>query len=165
MAKSLIMPGSDTSIPNPQPQQVLTPRAWNYKADWRVTDNAKSEVRITNLTTAIDEPMRLRFAQNSIKDIYKGTDIAPNLYYPVRSGTQILSQYQAVWVVTDSTDPSYLAYLPVEAHMVVRIPTNDLIAESNVLGLMECALGGFFDRAASGRLKAMLRGALLPPSL
>lgn len=120
------------------------------------------------ITSPLDAPEKFRFAHNDVVDVYKNSGIDPTMYYLSRRGTQILCQLTDVYKVTDTNDASYLAMLPVEAHVVLRLPNNELITEDIALGLVGRMLGGLFDPSVSpsgSRMKAMLRGALMPSAL
>lgn len=139
----------------------------NYGADFRVTKDEPNEAIITNLSSPIDQPERFRWAHNNVVDVYRNTGIDPTLYYATRKGTQFLCQLTDVYKVTDDTDASYLALLPVEAHLVVKVPNNDLISPDVVETLIKRMLAGLYETTAGQdlRLRSMLRGALLPAAL
>lgn len=167
MARQLSVNYTDTPVTGGTTPSITVP-SLNYVSDFRVTADDPGECRITNLTSPIDQPERFRFAFNDVADVYRNAGIDPTLFYQSRRGTQILCQLTDVYKVTDTVDASYLAMLPVTAHMVLRVPNNDLINADIAMGLIGRMLAGLFDPtadAAGTRLKSMLRGALVPSRL
>lgn len=166
MAKTLNMNFKDTTVTGGTAVTLELPQL-NYAADFRVTRDDAEEAIITNITSPIDMPERFRFAHNNLTDVYKNTGIDPTLYYASRRGTQVLCQLTDTYSVTDSTSPDYLALLPVSAHVVIKVPNNDLITVEQVEGLVTRMLAGLYETTSSRdtRLRSLLRGALLPSSL
>lgn len=166
MAKTLNMNFKDTTVTGGTAVELSLPQL-NYAVDFRVTKDDASEAIITNLTSPIDMPERFRFAHNNITDVYRNTGIDPTLYCASRRGTQVLCQLTDVYSVTDSTSPDYLALLPVEAHLVIKVPNNDLITVEQAESLVTRMLAGLYETTAGQytRLRSLLRGALLPSSL
>lgn len=166
MAKILNQNYTDTAVTGGTQVKLSLPQL-NWRTDFRVTRDDATEARVTNLTSPLDQPERFRFAFNAISDVYRNSGIDPTLYYPSRKGTQILCQLTDVYSVTDSVDANYLAMLPVEAHLVVRIPNNDLLTPEKVEVLITRMLAGLYetDQGQYTRLSGLLRGALLPSAL
>lgn len=166
MAKVLNLNYKDTAVTGGTVVELTLPQL-NYGSDFRVVKDTAGEAIISNITSPIDQPERLRFAHNNVADVYRNTGIDPTHYYASRRGTQILCQLTDVYSVTDSAAPDYLALLPVEAHLVLKVPNNDLISVEQIEALITRMLGGLYETTASQttRLNAMLRGALLPPAL
>lgn len=166
MAKELSVNYTDTAVTGGTAVELLLPQL-NYAKDFRVTKDEPSEAIITNLTSPLDQPERFRFAHNLVQDVYRQSGIDPTLYYATRKGTQILCQLTDIYKVTDSADASYLALLPVEAHVVIKVPNNDLLTPQAVEALVSRMLAGLYETTAGQytRLQSMLRGALLPADL
>lgn len=167
MAKSLKFNYVDSAISGATAVTLSLPTL-NYAEDFRVREDEPSEAIITNLTCPIDAPERIRWAHSDIKDVYKNTGIDPTLYYSSRRGTQILCQLTDVLTVTDSSSPDYLAELPVSAHMVIKVPNNELISEEIVLSLIRRLVASLYETTGTttkSRLRSILRGSLLPTAL
>lgn len=166
MAKTLNMNFNDTTVTGGTAVTLTLPQL-NYGADFRVTKDDAGEAIITNITSPIDMPERFRFAHNAVPDVYKNTGIDPTMYYASRRGTQVLCQLTDVLSVTDTSAPDYLALLPVEAHIVIRVPNNDLISAEQVEATISRMLAGLYETTTGQqtRLRSLLRGALLPSSL
>lgn len=166
MAKVLNFNFKDTPVTGGTTVELTLPQL-NYGADFRVTKDAAGEAIIANIAAPIDMPERFRFAHNSIVDVYRNTGIDPTMYYASRRGTQILCQLTDVYSVTDDQAPEYQALLPVEAHIVVKVPNNELITAEMAEQLITRMLAGLYETTSPRhtRLSAMLRGALLPAAL
>lgn len=166
MAKSLSVNYTDTAVASGTEVKLTLPQL-NWKADFRVTRDDPAEAKVTNLTSPLDQPEQFRWAYSRVSDVYKNTGIDPTLYYPSRKGTQILCQLTDVYGVTDSASPDYKALLPVEAHLVIKVPNNDLLTPQKVEALVSRMLAGLYETDAGQytRLSALLRGALLPSAL
>lgn len=168
MAKTMSVNYTDTAMTGATTVKLDVAQL-NYAKDFRVTKDEPNEAIITNLTSPLDQPERFRFAHNNVADVYRGTGIDPTLYYPSRRGTQVLCQLTDVYSVTDSADASYLALLPVECHLVIKVPNNDLITPEQAEKIVCRMLGGLYETESTAtqytRLQALLRGALLPAVL
>lgn len=163
MAKSIEYNRTDTPISGVTSLTIPVGLV-NYGADFRVKSNEPGEVVITNLTSPTDRPEKFRFAMSDIKDIYRNTGIDPSLYAPSKRGISILGQLTDVWTVVDSADPSYDVALPMEAHIVMKVPANDYITADMVLAFLGRTVDSLLETGVnnSNRLKALLRGSLLP---
>lgn len=165
--KQLSMNYTDTAISGANVVSLELPTL-NYGADFRVKKDEPSEAIITNLTSPINQPERLRIAHSDVADVYRNSGIDPTLYYPSKRGTQILVQLTDVFKVTDTEDASYEAHLPISAHLVVKVPNNELITPDVVVAEIERLIAGLYETTGTtteSRIKSVLRGALLPASL
>lgn len=167
MAKVLNVNYTDTPISGATAVSLQLPTL-NYHADYRVVQDEPNEVIITNLTSPIDQPERIRWACSEVKDIYRNSGIDPTLYYPTRRGTQILAQITDIFSITDNDVPDYLALLPISAHLVIRVPNNDLISEAVVTAETSRMIATLYETAGTTvlpRVRSLLRGALMPAAL
>lgn len=166
MAKSIVLNRTDTAISG-SPELTLPRGSVNFGADWRVRSDEPNEVIITNLTSPIDRPEKFRFAMNDIKDIYRNAAIDPTLYASSRRGASVLCQLIDTWTVVDSVDPSYEQVVPVEGHIVLKIPAVDVVTADMIVTFVGRLISGLFATGSmtSDRLKAMFRGSLLPPDM
>jgi len=166
MAKSVVLNRTDTAISGVT--ELALPRGLvNFGADWRVRSEEPNEVIITNLTSPIDRPEKFRFAMNDIKDIYRNASIDPTVYAPSRRGASVLCQLIDTWTVIDPADPSYEVSLPVEGHIVLKIPANEMITAEMIMAFIGRLISGLFATGSltGDRLNAMFRGSLLPPDM
>lgn len=166
MAKSLSLNYTDTPVTGGTAVKLELPQL-NYGVDFRVVKDTAAEAIVTNITSPLDQPERIRWAYSSVADVYRNTGIDPTLYYPSRKGVQVLCQLTDTYGVTDSEDASYQALLPVEAHLVIRVPSNNLLTPQRVESMVTRMLAGLYETNSGQytRLGALLRGALLPSAL
>lgn len=145
------------------------PRAiLNIGKDFRVKSSQPGkEIVLTNVTSPIDRPEKIRVAYTDIANIYSGTGIEASLAAPTKRGISILVQETNVVSVTDSTDPDYRIDLPVSYHLVIKVPASEHINASDVQAGLGRLLSSLFDSGISTdtRLEAILRGSLTPTEL
>lgn len=166
MAKSVNVGYTDTPISGVS-SLTLSRGLVNYGADFKVKSDEPNEAIITNLTCPISYPEKFRWSYSDVADVYKGTGIDPGLFAPTRRGVSLLCQLTETWKVTDSVDASYEVALPVSAHVVLKVPTNDNITPAMVQTLIGRLISGLYETGLNDtkRLSALLRGSLEPADL
>lgn len=139
----------------------------NYKADWRVKNQAADEAKLINITSPVPYPETMRISVSDVADVYKNSGVEIAAQGPTKRGKSILVQLNENWTVTDSTDPTFSNTLPVQAHMVIKVPNSDVITPDMVLALVGRVVSGLYETGSVSptRLAAMLRGSLLPSDL
>jgi len=166
MAKSVVYNRTDTPIAGVT-ELTIPIGLVNFGADFRIRTNEPGEAVITNITSPIDRPEKYRFAMNEVRDVYRNTGIDTTLYSPSRRGASVLCQLTDVWTVVDSVDPSYEVALPIEGHIVLKLPANENITADMVKAFVGRLVSGLFETGttSSGRIRTLLRGSLLPQDL
>lgn len=166
MAKSISAGYTDTPISG---VTTLTfPRGLvNFGADFRVKSETANEAIITNLTTPVDRPERIRFSYSDVANIYSGTDVDPSVYAPSKRGVSVLTQLTETFSVTDSVDTTYRVDLPVSAHLVLKVPASEYLTAELIEAMIGRLVSSLFETGSltDSRLKALLRGSLLPTDL
>lgn len=140
--------------------QLLT-----FGHDYAKTKDVAGEAIITNLTSPTDCPETLRFSTSAIADIYKNSGITPEFRSPSKRGFTLLCQNRAVYTVTDTLDPSYRVDLPIEAHIVIKAPSDANITSDMLVYLLGRTVSGFYNLGGTVRIPAMARGSLLPTDM
>lgn len=166
MAKVLSYGTTDTSGVPKTPSLALVPL--NYKADFRTNVEKPSEVVIGNLTSPLGQPEKFRFAYDEVKNIYANTGIEPTQMDPSKRGVSLLCQLNDTWAITDTEDTTFRVLLPVSAHLVLKVPCNDMITTEHMLALIGRCVSGLFDGSESEpskRLAGLVRGSLEPSGL
>lgn len=136
--------------------------------EYRPVSDKAGDVEITSVVTPLDAPSSFHFAATQVANVYSGISpaVPANYRSPSAGGVKLLIQNTETWSITDSADPSYQVNLPVEAHLVVKVPQNSMITATAVEGLIKRTLGGLYDgNAEATRLESLLRKALMPSSL
>lgn len=141
----------------------------DWSSNWAVKKDAGSELVLANKVATYGYPNNIRIAVSDVADVYKGTSIDKSLYLPNRAGVSILSQATQVWTLTDSADTSYLAALPISAHLVLKLPQSEFITAGDVLSTVIGQLAGSLNDAGTGftsaRLAALMRGIKTPSGI
>lgn len=139
----------------------------NYGADFKVKQSSVDSTVITNLTSPLDSPEQFKFSVQEVANVYTGTIVDPTMYTPSKKGVSLVAQCNEVWTVTDTVDPAYNVALPVQAHIVLKIPKNENITPAMVEDLLGRVVSGLYETGSgsTGRLQAMLRGSLTPSDL
>ena len=95
----------------------------------------------------LDTPNRIRYAVTNVADVFKGSDASPKSGQRV-DGLSVLCQVTETWKVTESeTGSSY--YLPMSAHLVIKLPIDANISSTDLAGLV-ARLVGTLDRGEKG---------------
>lgn len=140
----------------------------NYKADFRVkSEDAGKEIILTNITSPIDRPEKIRIAYSDVANIYNGSGIESGVYAPTKRGVSVLAQVTNVISVTDDTDPTYRVDLPVSYHLVIKVPVSEAITGQVIQEGIGRLLSGLYDTGSTSisRLDSILRGSLTPSDM
>lgn len=140
----------------------------NLGSDFRVKSNvAGKEVILTNITSPVDRPEKIRIGYTDVANVYAGTGVEPTVSAPTKRGVQLLTQVTEVLSVTDDTDPDFRLDLPVSYHLVIKVPSSEYITSTDIQTGIGRLLSSLFDSGVSttSRLEAILRGALVPSEL
>lgn len=137
----------------------------DYATDFRVERNDPKEAVLTSIQSPIGLAEKFRFAAQPISNIYANTTVDRALYAPSTKGLSVLVQLSEIWTLEDPEVPSFIQALPVEAHLVIRVPSNPNFSSSDIMTLIGRMLGGLFTHNAgqsNTRLAALLRQSLVP---
>lgn len=134
-----------------------------YEREYATKTSVPGDVVLVNTTTPIDQPEYLRFGIQEIANVYANTDIDPSFYAVSKKGSSLVVQVKDVLRVTDTADPNFIQDLPVEAHIVMRVPKSPYVTADMVQTVVNRAIAALFDgNTSSSRINQMLRGALDP---
>lgn len=146
----------------------------SYSTDYSVKSETPNEVVITNVTSPLDQPETIRFAQQPVRDIYNGSAVDPTAMSVSRQGISLVIQVNDILRVTpdssESTcccDGGYMDF-PISTHIVIRTPVAQYITADTVMTVVKRNIAALFGEGAdvtSGRLNQMLRGALKPSTM
>jgi len=120
----------------------LAPIAGGY--GYTVDDPGQSVLK--NVVNALDQPNTLRFSVSAVNDVFKGSDAAPIAGQRV-DGLSVLAQVTETWKVTDSVT-GVVYYLPISAHMVIKVPVDANITGAALQALV-ARLAGSIDRGGT----------------
>lgn len=167
MAKSKSTGYTDTPVEG-VPSLTFPRAVLNIEQNFRVKSNQPgAEVVLTNITSPVDRPEKIRIAYSDIANVYSGTTIEPSLTAPTKRGVSVLAQVTETLSITDDADPDYRIDLPVSYHMVIKVPASEHITASDIQTGLGRLLSSLFDTGVSttSRLEAILRGSLVPTEL
>lgn len=163
MSKTLSWGFTDTPITGVS--ALNFPRALlNFEADFAERTQTDGNLVLTNITSPLDREETIRYGRSEVKNVYSNTSIDPKVQSPNRKGVQVLVKIEDTATVTDSDDPSYRVDLPIQTHVVIRVPNDALIDGTVVqthLGRVVSALYSTGSTATT-RIEKILRGALEP---
>lgn len=138
----------------------------NFGADFRVLSDTSNEVVLTNVTSPIDRPERIRIARKEVNNVYQGTDISSSVFAPSKRGVNLHLQLQQTVEVTDDANPEFLVQAPITTSITIKTPASYLDA-GNVLDSVERLLSALYDTNSneSDRMAGLLRGSLVPKDI
>lgn len=140
----------------------------NFGADFRIQKQTPSEVVISNMTSPMGYPEKVRFAASEVTDVYSGTTVDSALYAPSRKGVSFLCQLTDTYTVSDGTDPTYEVALPMEAHLVCKVPSNSNVTAAMVATFLSRLVATLFetdDTTMTNRVDALLHMSPGPTDL
>lgn len=166
MAKTLSTNYVDTAIPGVSSLDFSRGLV-NFGTDFKVKLDEPGEVILTNITSPVVYPEKLRISVSDVANIYTGSSIEPSLYAPTKKGVSLLCQLTEVWKVTDSAVPEMEIALPVSTHIVIKVPNHELVTPDAIITMLGRNLSGFFETGSetSERLTALLRGSMKPSDI
>lgn len=144
----------------------IQPASINFAADWAKKTSDESELILINTTSPLDRVETLRFGRSRIGNIYTGAGIEAAYASSVRSGVSALVQDRTVLTAVD--DAGNRTDYPISAHLIIKVPTSDLITEQLLVTILSRLLGACYEQSgttAGPRLNRLIRGALIPSSM
>lgn len=138
----------------------------NFGSDFNLIVDEPEEVILTNITSPLDRPEKFRFGYSQLKDIYKGTEIHPNVQAPSKRGVSVLVQLTNTISEIDTTTNSRVD-LPMSAHIVLKFPASKEVTAALVEEQIGRLLSGMYETGSltHTRLNSMMRGSLLPKDI
>lgn len=166
MTKVLSVNYTDTAIPGVSSLK-LERGLVNFGADFKVKSDEPNEVILTNLTSPVVYPEKIRFSVSDVANVYTGSSIEPSLYSPTKRGVSMLCQLTETWKVTDPAVPEMEIALPVSAHIVIKVPNHELVTPQQIEILVGRLVSSLYETGATEpkRLGALLRGSLKPSDI
>lgn len=167
MSKSISIGVTDTAdgtwtITDPTPAEL------NFDADYRILSATPGETVLANVTSPIDQPEHLRFAQRSVSNIYAGSDIDPSVYLPSRRGISTVVEVRQVWKETSSTDETYERVFPVRVGISFTVPAYAAVDETLVAALIKRNLGALWEQGSATMdtgIASLLHGVMTKSAL
>lgn len=143
---------------------IITTTVLNYGTDFRIKSESSKEVVLVNTTTPLDQSETIRFGYSEIADIYAKSGINSDLITGSKKGINLLTQINEVMKVTDTTNSAFVQYLPVSAHLVIKVPQSSYIDTSAVEALINRLISTLYENGVSS-IPALSKGVLAPRAL
>lgn len=153
----------DTNISGVTPPSLTLP-VINFPIDYRVKVDNSKEVVITNITTPLDQPESIRFGYSEISDIYKNAGLNTDQIIGSKNGLSVLAQLNTTLKVTDDTSATVLGYLPISAHIVLKVPKSGYITDDVLKSVISRLVGTCYNEGKFN-LMTLTRGAITPKGL
>lgn len=154
---------SDTAVSGVTAPTITT-KVLNFESDFRVKSESAKEVVLVNTTTPLDQNETIRFGFSEIADIYAKSGINSDLVVGSKKGINLLSQLTEIVKVTDSANSAFTQYLPISAHLVIKVPQSSYIDSALVQDLITRLISTLYQNGAS-LVPALAKGVLTPKGL
>lgn len=166
MAKALAYTHTDTAVGGVSSLTVPIP-VLNLGADFRVMKDTPEEAIISNMTSQIGYPEKIRFASRVIPDAYKGSDVDASLRSLNKRGVEVLVSHTDTAAWTDSEDPTFLELKTPKMNVVFTFPADGSYSADAALDYIKRSIACLFETGGvtSARVNALLRGILIPADL
>lgn len=142
----------------------LTLPVLNYGVDYRVKTETNKEVILTNTTSPLDQNETIRFGFSEIANVYAKSGLSSDQISGVLKGVNVLAQINETLKVTDTTNAAYSQYLPISAHLVIKVPQSGYITPAIIQTLITRLLATLYENGASN-ISSLTKGVLTPKSL
>lgn len=142
----------------------LTLPVLNYGVDFRVKAESGKEVILTNITSPLDQIETVRFGFTEIANIYAKSGLNTDQISGPMKGVNVLAQITETLKVTDSANTAFSQYLPVSAHLVLKVPQSGYITPAIVQTLITRLVATLYENGVSN-LPALTKGVLTPKAL
>lgn len=145
----------------------LQPDTLNYTADFAKRAGDNTSITLVNVTGPADRCETVKYAYNRISNVYTGSSIDPSAFAQSKAGASVLVQVNEILSVTD-TDTKVRTDLPLQAHVVVKVPLNEAVTTDVLDQLLLRLLGACYEQSGvtpGPRLASLIRGAVTPKAL
>lgn len=145
----------------------LQPDTLNYAADFAKRSGDNSSLVLVNVTGPADRTETIKYAYNRVANVYTGSQIDPSAFAQSKAGASVLVQVNDILSVTDDTT-HVRTDLPLQAHLVVKVPLNEVITSEVLDKLLLRLLAATYEQngvTPGPRLSALIRGAVTPKAL
>lgn len=154
---------ADTAISGVTAPSVTLP-VINFSDDYRVKAESTNEVILCNITSPLDQPATIRYGYSDIANIYKNSGISSDFVAGTVKGANLLAQVTETIKVTDSVDASFAQYLPISAHLVLKVPQSAYIDNAQMQRITQRLLATLYNKGVPN-LPALLKGVIKPKEL
>lgn len=95
----------------------------------------------SNILNGLDQPKTIRYGITEVPNVFLNTPVDPIAGQDTR-GAHYLIQINEVWKIYDDANPSVVPYyLPISAHMVLKLPWDPQVTAARVAPLIDRLIG------------------------
>lgn len=142
----------------------LTLPVINFETDFRVKSESGKEAILVNTSCPLDQIESIRFGYSEISDIYSRSGINSDFIPGSKKGLNLLAQVNEIIKVTDTTNPAYMQYLPISAHLVIKAPQSGYITPDIIKALIN-RLNATLYQSGISSIPSLTKGVLTPKGL
>lgn len=126
-----------------------------------------NRVVMESKNSPFDTPETWTFGCTPIRDIYRGSGIAPSARPYSPRGVQLLIKLNSFYTLTDAEKEDWLKVIPFSAWQVIQFPLISWLTASDLVTMLRRQMGGIlpYNVQSSGntaRLEELIRGSLVP---
>lgn len=154
---------TDTAVSGVTAPSITMP-VLNYGVDYRVKSESNKEVVLVNTSCPLDQIETVRFGFSEIANIYAKSGLNSDQISGPLKGVNVLAQINETLKVTDTANAAYSQYLPVSAHMVIKVPQSGYITPAIVNTLITRLVATLYENGVSN-ISSLTKGVLAPKSL
>lgn len=154
---------TDTAVSDITAPSITVP-VLNFPIDYRLKSDSPKEVILSNITSPLDQPESIRYGYSDIANIYANAGLNSDQVIGSKNGMSILTQLNTTLKITDDTGATVLGYLPISAHVVLKVPKSGYITEDILKSVTSRLIGTLYSDGKSN-VMTLLRGAITPKGL
>lgn len=154
---------TDTPVTGASAPTITLP-VINFNVDYRVKTDSTKEVILTNITSPLDQPETIRFGYTEVANIYSNSGLNSDQIIGSKKGINLLTQINTTLKVTDDSSGAHLGYLPISAHLVLKVPQSGYVDQGVITSVVNRLIGTLFSNGTSN-VMALIKGAMTPKGL
>lgn len=136
----------------------------NFGTDFRVKSETGKETILINVSTPLDQVETIRFGYSEIANVYTKSGLNTDQVSGTVKGANILAQINEVVKVTDTANASFSQYLPISAHLVIKVPQSGYITPE-VIKTLIARLNATLYQSGASTLSSLSKGVMTPKGL
>lgn len=142
----------------------LTLPVLNYEADFRVKSESGKETVLVNTSCPLDQVETVRFGFSEVANIYAKSGLNSDQIPGSVKGVNVLAQINETIKVTDTANSAFAQYLPISAHIVIKVPQSGYVTPTVINALVTRLIGTLYQNGVS-TMPALSKGVLTPKGL
>lgn len=141
------------------PVEISTPEL-DFEHDYALSSATENEAVYAYTKSELDQPESVRFANDSVNNVYSGTQIQPTLFSVNKKGRKLLCSI--IGTFRDTAADGTVTDYPVKTGITVTFPISARVDASAVMEQLKRNINCFFGHVDSAdKLDTMMRGIVL----